>query len=149
MRCMTWRPIYARPSPGANFAHGHTYFTSKMPQRLEVDVYAVHATFQFGEKRQAGNGNSWERLQGPRSKHDSYLRGCGSVTLPDAADSVRVGRPTPLTCIRAFTLALNNWPIVSVHPFYVGRVLAELQINSHLTASSSWKPHLSYTLTHI
>lgn len=38
--------------PVANFAHGHTYFTTKQPQRLSVDVYAVHATFQFGPKRQ-------------------------------------------------------------------------------------------------
>jgi hypothetical protein len=38
--------------PVANFAHGHTYFTTKQPQRLGVDVYAVHATFQFGSKRQ-------------------------------------------------------------------------------------------------
>ena len=29
------------------FCSGHTYFTQRMPQKLGLDPYVVHATFQF------------------------------------------------------------------------------------------------------
>ena len=33
--------------PVALFASGHTYFVQRLHERMGLDVYAVHATFQF------------------------------------------------------------------------------------------------------
>ena len=33
--------------PVSMFCSGHTYFTQRMPHKLGLDPYVVHATFQF------------------------------------------------------------------------------------------------------
>jgi hypothetical protein len=36
--------------PACQFTHGHLYLVAEVPQRLGLDVFVVHATYQFGER---------------------------------------------------------------------------------------------------
>ncbi|KAK3249970.1 hypothetical protein CYMTET_40637 [Cymbomonas tetramitiformis] len=44
-------PFNVAMLPAGQFTHGHIFFVAEVPQRLQLDVYVVHATYQFGNGR--------------------------------------------------------------------------------------------------
>eukprot|EP00898_Chlorokybus_atmophyticus_P003634 jgi/Chlat1/4271/Chrsp29S04552 len=59
--------------PVAQFAHGHMYFVAKIPQQLNLTVYCVHATYQFGGY--AGKRNRFREAGLWLADGDEYYNG--------------------------------------------------------------------------
>lgn len=49
--------------PACQFTHGHLYLLAEVPQRLNLEVFVVHATYQFGEGRRGQAAGKRQRLR--------------------------------------------------------------------------------------
>mmetsp|Transcript_26945 Transcript_26945/g.37200 ORF Transcript_26945/g.37200 Transcript_26945/m.37200 type:complete len:318 (+) Transcript_26945:2-955(+) len=49
--------------PAGQFTHGHLYLVSEVPQRLGLEVFVVHATYQFGNGRRGQAAGKKQRLR--------------------------------------------------------------------------------------